>query len=210
MGFPVRLVSDVTSSSEANDRLHPGSRDAVQSARHNEDQLRDLMVRYQRGDAAAVHTLVTNLSPALLRFCSGPGMSRSDAEDLLQDCWLRIHRARHTYLPSEPLLPWIFAVARHARLDAYRRRRRLGSREVLVAETPEPAGAGVPAPGSRVMELVNRLPDGQREVIVMLKVVGMSLEEVAQATSSTAGAIKQKAHRAYAALRTMLAAEGPG
>ncbi len=201
MGYPVRLVSDVTSSSGAND--------ALQSARQNEDQLRDLMVRYQQGEAAAVETLVTNLSPALLRFCSGPGMSPTDAEDVLQDCWLRIHRARHTYLPAEPLLPWIFAVARHARLDAYRRRRRLGSREVLVAGTPEPANA-VPAPGSGVMEVLYRLPDGQRVVFVMLKVVGMSLEEVARATSSTAGAIKQKAHRAYATLRSMLAAEGPG
>ena len=146
----------------------------LQGGRQNEDQLRELMVRYQQGDGAAVETLVTNLSPALFRFCSGPGMSRSDTEDLLQDCWLRIHRARHTYLPSEPLLPWIFAVARHTRLDAYRRRRRLESREVLVAGTPEPAGAA-PAPGSGLMELVNRLPDGQREVIVMLKVVGLSL-----------------------------------
>ena len=201
MGYPVRLVSDLASSSGAND--------AVQSVRQNEDQLRDLMVRYQRGDVVAVDTLVTSLSPALLRFCSGPGISPSDAEDVLQDCWLRIHRARHTYRPSEPLLPWIFAVARHARLDAYRRRRRLGSREVPVAGIHESAGTA-PAPGSGVMELVNRLPDNQREVIVMLKVVGMSLEEVARATSSTVGAIKQKAHRAYAALRTMLAAQGPG
>jgi len=201
VGYPMRLVSDVTSSS--------GTNDATRGAREWEDHLRDLMVRYQQGEAAAVETLVTNLSPTLLRFCSGPGMSCSDAEDLLQDCWLRIHRARHTYLPSEPLLPWIFAVARHARLDAYRRRRRLGSREVLVERIPEPASA-VPASGSGVMDLVNRLPDGQREVIVMLKVVGMSLEEVARATASTAGAIKQKAHRAYAALRSMLAAEGPG
>ena len=201
MGYPVRLVSNLASSSGAND--------ALQSARQDEDQLRNLMVRYQRGDAVAVEALVTSLSPALLRFCSGPRMSPSDAEDVLQDCWLRIHRARHTYRPSEPLLPWIFAVARHARLDAYRRRRRLGSREVPVARTPEPAGA-VPAAGSGVMEMVNRLPDGQREVVVMLKVVGMSLEEVARATSSTVGAIKQKAHRAYSALRTMLAAEGPG
>ncbi|HYM76424.1 MAG TPA: sigma factor, partial [Candidatus Dormibacteraeota bacterium] len=125
MGYPVHLVSDVTSSSGANDGPRAGSRDAMQSAHQSEDQLRDLMVRYQQGDVAAVETLVTNLSPALLRFCSGPGMSPSDAEDVLQDCWLRIHRARHTYLPSEPLLPWIFAVARHTRLDAYRRRRRL-------------------------------------------------------------------------------------
>jgi RNA polymerase sigma-70 factor (ECF subfamily) len=209
VGHPVGAVNDVTDGFDADRRLKAGSADATESARKHEDRLRDLMVRYQQGDAAAVEVLVTNLSPALLRFCSGAGMSRSDAEDLLQDCWLRIHRARHTYLPSEPLLPWIYAVARYTRLDAYRRRRRLGSREVPVAGTPEPAGA-VPASGSGVMELVNRLPDGQREVIMMLKVVGMSLKEVARATSSTAGAVKQKAHRAYTTLRSMLAAEGPG
>jgi RNA polymerase sigma-70 factor, ECF subfamily len=153
--------------------------------------------------------LVTNLSPALLRFCWGSGMSRSDAEDLLQDCWLRIHRARHTYLPSEPLLPWIFAVARHARLDALRRRRRLGSREVLVAGIPETCEPG-PGAGQRRHGNSKSAAGCQREVIVMLKVVGMSLEEVARATSSTAGAIRQKAHRAYAALRSMLATEGAG
>lgn len=201
MGYPVRLVGAATSNSAAND--------VAKSNRQNEDQLRDLMVCYQRGDAAAVQTLVTNLSPALLRFCSGPGMPRSDAEDVLQDCWLRIHRGRHTYLPSEPLLPWIFAIARHARLDALRRRRRRGLREVLVDGIPEPANVA-PVPDSGVMEMLNRLPDSQREVIVMLKIVGMSLEEVARATSSTVGAIKQKAHRAYAALRSMLAAEDPG
>jgi RNA polymerase sigma-70 factor, ECF subfamily len=204
VGYSVRLVDDAVSRSGAKERQENTSPATGAGARRNEGWLRELMVRYQQGDAAAVETLVTSLSPALLRFCWGAGMSRSDAEDLLQDCWLRIHRARHTYLPSEPLLPWIFAVARHTRLDAYRRRRRLGSREVLVAEGHGPASAA-PPPENDVMDLVNRLPDGQREVIVMLKVVGMSMEEVAAATSSTAGAIKQKAHRAYAALRRMLA-----
>jgi RNA polymerase sigma-70 factor (ECF subfamily) len=52
------------------------------------------------------------------------------------------------------------------------------------------------------------LPQSQREVIFMLKVSGMSLEEVARATASTVGAVKQKAHRAYAALRRMLEKEG--
>lgn len=177
-------------------------------AREDEDRLRECMVRYQRGDAAAVEELVTRLSPPLLRFCSGPGMSRGDAEDLLQDCWMRIHRARHTYCASEPLLPWIYAIARHTRVDAYRRRRRIESREVLVAETPEPPPArAASAAGvlhTNILNLVDRLPESQREVVLMLKVEGMSLEEVAGATSSTPGAIKQKAHRAYTALRRML------
>ena len=45
------------------------------------------------------------------------------------------------------------------------------------------------------------LSESQREVLEMLKVAGMSLEEVARATSSTVGSVKQKAHRAYKKLR---------
>jgi RNA polymerase sigma-70 factor (ECF subfamily) len=56
--------------------------------------------------------------------------------------------------------------------------------------------------------LLETLPDSQREVILMLKVSDMSLEEVARATSSTVGAIKQKAHRAYARLREIIEKEG--
>ena len=48
------------------------------------------------------------------------------------------------------------------------------------------------------------LPERQREVIVMLKVSGMTIEEVARATSSSAGSVKQKAHRAYQKLREVL------
>jgi RNA polymerase sigma-70 factor (ECF subfamily) len=48
------------------------------------------------------------------------------------------------------------------------------------------------------------LPDSQREVLTMLKVLGMSVDEVARATSTTAGSVKQKAHRAYERLRSVL------
>jgi RNA polymerase sigma-70 factor (ECF subfamily) len=165
------------------------------------------MVRYQRGEVAAIEELVQRLSPRLLRFLSFSGVSVVEAEDLLQDCWLRIHRSRHTYRTPEPVLPWVFAIARHTRLDGYRRGRRRMFREVLVANPPE-RRADRPvensAGGEEVLGLLGRLPESQREVILMLKVAGMSLEEVARATSSSVGAIKQKAHRAYAGLRRML------
>lgn len=54
--------------------------------------------------------------------------------------------------------------------------------------------------------LIAALPESQREVITMLKVEGLSLEEVARATSSTVGAVKQKVHRAYERLRESLQA----
>ncbi len=170
-------------------------------------ELRDLMTRYQDADAAALEELVVRISAPLLRFFGRSGIGRNDAEDLLQDCWVRIHRSRHTYRSSEPLMPWIYAIARHTRLDAYRKQRRLQSREVLVASIPEGLHQTMPeaVPEQDLFErLVASLPDAQREVMVMLKVSGMSIDEVARATSSTPGAVKQKAHRAYTALRRAL------
>jgi RNA polymerase sigma-70 factor (ECF subfamily) len=178
--------------------------------RDYEDALRQLMIRYQSADPTAVEELVRLLSPVLLRFFSRPRSDPSDAADLLQDCWLRIHKARQTYRPADPLLPWVFAIARHTRLDGYRRWRRLESRETLMAQVPErrdEAGRAELAEQEEVFELLDRLPESQREVILMLKVSGMSLQEVARATSSTVGGIKQKAHRAYASLRLLLQKE---
>lgn len=172
--------------------------------------LRELMIRYQRADPSAVEDLVARLSPRLLRFLAGNLNTRGEAEDLLQICWMQVHRSRHTYRPTEPVLPWIFAIARHVRLDGFRRRQRLDSREVLSDSLPE---RGTPPDAERSLmqkqffDVLAHLPDSQREVVHMLKVTGMSLEEVALATSSTVGAVKQKAHRAYEKLRRILASQ---
>lgn len=173
----------------------------------DEELLRRLMIRYQDGDREAANELVRRVAPMLFGFLSGPGRSRSDTEDLVQQCWLRIHKSRHTYRPSEPLLPWIFAVARHASLDEYRRRKRLDSRELLVEQLPEnPQQPETPMAGLKdeLGHYLEQLPASQREVILMMKVSGMSLEEVARATSSSVGSVKQKAHRAYEKLRRLL------
>jgi RNA polymerase sigma-70 factor (ECF subfamily) len=163
------------------------------------------MERYQQADPEAPTALVGALSPALLRFFKSQMASREQADDLLQETWLRIHRVRHTYRPGEPVLPWIYAIARRVRVDGYRRTRRITLHETtmeLLPERPAPAEArtGVPA----FETLVGALPDAQREVVTMLKAGGLTLEEVARATSSTVGAVKQKAHRAYARLRELL------
>jgi Sigma-70 region 2 len=63
--------------------------------------------------------------------------SGADAEDMLQDVWLRVHHVRHTYRPSEPLLPWVYAIARRVRVDNYRKRQRIASREIAAVVLPE-------------------------------------------------------------------------
>ncbi|MGD0301018.1 MAG: RNA polymerase sigma factor [Bryobacteraceae bacterium] len=169
-----------------------------------------LMMLYQRGDATAVAVLVKSLSPQLYRFFASQLGSRTDAEDMLQDAWLRIHRVRHTYRPGEPLLPWVYAIARRVRVDHYRKRQRIASRETPADMLPElPARVEEPNKLLSFEELVASLPESQREVLVMLKVNELSIDEVARAMSSTVGAVKQKAHRAYERLRKLLE-QAPG
>jgi RNA polymerase sigma-70 factor, ECF subfamily len=167
------------------------------------------MERYQQADPEAPAALVAALSPALLRFFRSQVANREQADDLLQDTWLRIHRVRHTYRPGEPVLPWIYAIARRVRVDGYRKTRRITMHETTMAVLPERPAQGQPGNTLPAFEtLVAALPEAQQEVITMLKMGGLSLEDVARATSSTVGAVKQKAHRGYERLRKLLCTAG--
>jgi RNA polymerase sigma-70 factor (ECF subfamily) len=169
-------------------------------------RLRSLMVGYQAGDGEAAALLIRELSPVLMRYFVHMQVRRDEADDLLQETWLRLHRVRHTYRPAEPLLPWVYAIARRVRIDGYRRSRRIRTRELHVELLPD-AGSDKTFEQARHLELVSlleKLPDGQREVVALLGISGLSLDEVARATCSTVGAVKQKAHRAYRRLRDLL------
>jgi RNA polymerase sigma-70 factor, ECF subfamily len=176
------------------------------------ENLEGLMARYQAGDFAAASVIIGHISPRLHRFFVAQSLSRADADDLLQETWLRIHKVRHTYRPSQPALPWFYAIARHIRVDHYRKSVRFGAVErQLESMTNEPSPSPNKASEMDELEaLLAPLPASQREVIIMLKVEDMSLEEVARATSSTVGSVKQKVHRAYKKLRKTLSAAGSG
>ena len=111
------------------------------AAMHPDSDLEMLMARYQQGDFAAATALIHRLSPQLHRFFVVQFASRGDADDLLQETWLRIHEVRHTYRAGEPVLPWLYAIARHIRVDHYRKARRTAAREERLEEMPEVAAA---------------------------------------------------------------------
>ena len=86
-----------------------------------DSNLEVLMAQYQGGDFNAAAVLIDRLSPQLHRFFAAQFGSRADADDLLQETWLRIHKVRHTYRRDEPLLPRFYAIARRVRVDHYRK-----------------------------------------------------------------------------------------
>ena len=168
--------------------------------------LESLMSRYQRADEEAAAEFIRRVSPLLHRYFLVQASNRRYADDLLQETWMRIHKARHAYRRGEPVLPWIFAIARYTGLDHYRKARRVETREKQVAFLPEPPvdNTGPAWDGPDLETILAALPEGQRSVIVMLKISGMTINEVARATSSSVGSVKQKAHRAYEKLREVL------
>jgi RNA polymerase sigma-70 factor, ECF subfamily len=167
-----------------------------------QESLETLMTLYQKGDLAAATALINSISPRLYRFFVARAVSRAEADDLLQETWLRIHKVRHTYRPGEPAIAWFYAIARHVRVDHYRKAMRTTIRESELDGISEPAASAQPGGDREELEaLLAPLSSGEREVVEMLKVEGLSLEEVARATSSTVGSVKQKVHRAYKKLR---------
>src|SRR5437879_1320153 len=132
------------------------------------------MERYQQADPEAPAALIGALSPALLRFFQSQAASREQANDLLQETWLRIHRVRHTYRAGEPVLPWIYAIARRVRIDGYRRMRTITAHEITMEVLPEPPPRVEHRDTLPCFDtLVAALPDSQREVLTMLKVGGL-------------------------------------
>jgi RNA polymerase sigma-70 factor, ECF subfamily len=175
---------------------------------HPDSNLEMLMARYQQGDFDAATTLIERISPQLHRFFLVQSGSRADADDLLQETWLRIHKVRHTYRPGELALPWFYAIARHVRVDHYRKliRTAAGERELEAMSKEAVIDPRESDSADSLEALLAPLSESQRELIEMLKVAGMSLEEVARATSSTVGSVKQRVHRAYKKLRETMSA----
>lgn len=168
------------------------------------------MASYQTGNSDAAGRLIGELNPVLFRYFVGMVGNRAEAEDLLQETWLRVHRVRHTYRSGEALLPWLFAIARRTRIDGYRRKRRIQAREQQGERLPELPGTGTSKHTlrSELDSLLRQLSGEQREVVTLLGTLDLDLEAVARATGLTPAAVKQKAYRAFRRLRALFGAAG--
>src|SRR5258705_1700844 len=131
------------------------------------------MERAQRGDGEAYGALLADVASPLSRFLRRRIDDPNDLEDVYQDTLMALHRARHTYDPSRPFEPWLFAIARHVAVDHFRYRMVHTSHEILVEELPEPAGDADPA-RPRLAEALDRLPQAQREAFGVLQPEGLA------------------------------------
>lgn len=172
-----------------------------------QERLMALLAGYQDGDKSASRAFVEELNPILFRFYMAQTGNTAGAEDLAQECWIRLHHARSSYRRGEPVLPWVFAIARHTKIDQYRKWKRRASKETAMPESGwEPAAdprleMEERVVVGRILRELEGMPEEQREVFLMMKVSGMTAKETARAVGSTPGAVKQKAWRVGERLR---------
>ncbi len=168
------------------------------------------MTAFVDGDARAFEALYRAMAPRVRGVLRGLSGDARTADDLTQTTFLKVHRARDTWLRGAPVEPWVFAIARRTWLDHRRARRRrpedLSHDGSMPEPSPEPeALEGFdrldPAVAEALRAGLDALPEAQREAIVLLKVRGLSVVDAAAVAGTTPGALKVRAHRGYEALR---------
>jgi RNA polymerase sigma-70 factor (ECF subfamily) len=161
----------------------------------------ELMAAYLAGETAAFDELFRRYALPLLRALRRR-LNAEDANDILQQTFLQLHRCRFDYLPGAGIRPWIYTIA----FNLQRRQARRGHFEdaFIEEEAATSAGASWPADGAAIQSVrsaVAQLPREQRRVIALHWFEGLPFEQVATTVGASLSAVKVRAHRGYVALR---------
>lgn len=169
----------------------------------------------RRGDARAYEQLLREISELLRRVVRSRlaqfGLSRDEAEDLVQEILIGLHSKRHTWDPDRPFMPWLFAVTRYKFVDAARKMRREAARRIDL--TMDELAEMVAAPSDdpdRALDFdrhLAALPQGQQAVVRALAVDGDSVRETARKLDTSEGAVRVTFHRALQRLRALATGE---
>lgn len=164
-----------------------------------------LMRLYTDGDPDAFDELFARYEPRAFAFFVRRTGSRERTQDLYQDLFLRIHRARDSYDPARPFAPWFFQIAHRLLVDDQRRAYR--AREVPIGDRevgPDRyAARDEVADREQLGQLLDDLSPAERYVLVCAKVEGISYPDLADQLGKSVDAVKQMASRAMRRLRAV-------
>lgn len=146
--------------------------------------------------------------PYLRRFGRALTGDTALADDLVQDCVERALNKSHLYDASRPLRAWLYTMLRNIHVSGLRRQTR--ARIVKTIDELQ-AGEDRIEPGqehhvalSQVSDALDRMPDSQREVILLVVLEGMSYRDVAEITGVPVGTVMSRLSRARTLLRQLL------
>ncbi|MFZ5892980.1 MAG: RNA polymerase sigma factor [Myxococcota bacterium] len=174
--------------------------------------LDEAMERYADGDSTAFNRVFHGLSPRIRAFLQRLSGRVDVAEDLMQETFLRMHRARGSFVRGRSVVPWAYAIARNCYIDHARVKAKLNVSARDVSELEIAAGADTCAEevavakqsAQTVERVLAEMTVARREAFILLRYEGMSVEAAAQVLGISEGAVKLRAFHAYEILRAAL------
>ncbi|MET9065234.1 sigma-70 family RNA polymerase sigma factor [Streptosporangium sandarakinum] len=177
------------------------------------DDLKDLTSLAVQGDRTAIESLIAQLRPMVVRYCRARLGRVSGqyhiADDVAQEVCIAVLSALPRYRDmGRPFASFVFGIASHKVADALRSSVRSA---VPTQDLPDGPDDG-PGPEETVVRyieaeharrLLSRLPDNQRELLILRVVSGLSAEETGNVLGMSPGAVRVAQHRALARLRAM-------
>ncbi|MGH7858755.1 MAG: RNA polymerase sigma factor [Candidatus Binatia bacterium] len=175
----------------------------------------ELMLRTRDGDLGAFQELFARHSESLLEFIARFIGERAEAEDLTQEAFLRVFRARERYEAAASFKSYIYRIATNLCLNECRRVSTTRTEPLeshgVVREFPDPRMpaaeellAGKQA-AKRIRAALDRLPETQRVALLLTRGEGLSCREVADILETSESAVKSLVFRATQTLRETLA-----
>lgn len=179
----------------------------------------ELLQAAQAGDRRALERLLRSLVPAVRRLCARMASSSDDERDIdevVQDTLMALCTSIGSFRGESSLLTWTYTLAR-TQWNRRRRRKTHGWHQRLLATELTSVTHALVDPGSapeehvasgelrtRVDAAISRLPDLDRDVLLLRDLQGYSAPEVAELTGLTVPAVKTRLHRARARVRSHL------
>ena len=166
-----------------------------------------LMLRYQDGDIAAFETLYRRHNDALYRYLLRRCQHRAAAEDLFQEVWSKIIKARADYRPTARFTTFLFRVSQNCFIDYVRSKKRHAQTIDIEPESqPHPGEQPETATERRLARrrleaALQGLPDEQRDVFLLYEEAGFSLEQIASITGCKRETAKSRLRYAVKKLR---------
>ncbi len=158
------------------------------------------------GDARAYGRFLHAITPMLrgLVRARGGSLGPEHCEDIVQEVLLAIHLKRHTWRSDAPLRPWLYAIARHKVIDAFRARGRrvdlpLGDFAELIPADPSPD----PTEATDALRMISRLDPRSAEIVKAIGIDGEEIAETSRRLEMTEGAVRVVLHRAFKRLAAL-------
>lgn len=173
-----------------------------------DDRLKRLMLSALGGDRRAYGEALSESARLLRPFLLKRLANRQEAEDILQEILISVHKSRHTYDGMRPFVPWLYAIARFRLADYLRAHYAdqlrasapLEDAENIAAEAVTETGLSYES----IRKEVESLPGKQSKILELMHSEGYTAKEAAEKLGMNESAVKVAAHRAYKILRKKL------